>query len=156
MMKTRNLRHVAILLLALLVLAGCGKAKPELPEPQALASALLEAAGGPEMSVMPADFLLENTGLKPEDYVSAVYYLPESSTAPDELIVVRCADGEAAEAVKQRLEKHLARKEEAAKSYLTEQLPVIRGGSVRRDGFTVTLAVFENMEAVREVFQRYR
>ena len=155
-MNTRNLRHTVILLLALLALMGCGKAKPELPEPQALAAELLEAAAGPEMAAMPADFLQENTGLSPEDYLSAVYYLPENSTAPDELIVVRCAGEEAAEAARQRLEKRLARKEEAAKNYLTEQLPVIRAGAVRRDGLTVTLVVCENMEAVQQVFRRYR
>lgn len=150
--KCRSL--AAFLLTAVLLLTGCGK--PELPEPQVLAAALLEAADGPEMAAMTADFLLENTGLSPADYESAVYYLPDGSTAPDELIVVRCADGAQAEAARERLEKRLSGKEQAAQYYLTEQLPVIRAGLVRRDGLTVTLLVSESLEAMQKVFARYR
>ncbi len=154
MTNLRNLRAMA-LLLVLCLLTGCGSAAA-LPEPAQLAAELLAAAEGPEMSAMPASYLLEVTGIAPEDYESAVYLLPAGDVAPDELILVRCRDKAAAEAVRRKLEARLDLKAKAAQSYLTEQLPVIRAGTVRTDGLTVSLLVSERLDALQAVYDRFR
>ena len=149
--------RAAALLLAIALLAGCGGTqKAALPEPEELAKALLAAAAdGPEMASMPADYLLEQTGLAPEDYEAMAYYVPASATAPDEWIIVRCADADQAAAAKEKLENRLALKEQAAQVYLTEQLPVIREGAVRTDGLTVSLLVSEHPDALLGVYEAY-
>ena len=148
--------RAAALLLCLALLTGCGAGKTALPEPGALAERLLAAASdGPEMAAMPADYLREQTGLKPEDYESAAYYVPSSATAPDEWILVKCKDADAAAAVRTKLENRLAMKEQAAQVYLTEQLPTIRAGVVRTDGLTVSLLVSEKLDALLKVYESF-
>ena len=153
-MHKRTLPALFALLLAFCILSGCGGA--ELPEPEALAEELLAAAKGPEMSAMPESYLQEVTGVAPEDYESAVYLLPSDDVAPDELILIRCRDRSAAEAVRKKLEARLEMKAEAAQFYLTEQLPTIRAGTVRVDGATVSLLVSGDMDAMQAVYDKYR
>ncbi len=58
--------------------------------------------------------------------------------------------------MKAKLEARLAAKAEAAQYYLTEQLPAIRAGTVRMDGFTVSLLVSGDMAALQAVYDKYR
>ena len=155
-MNQPRIRCCFILLLAFCLLAGCGSRSAALPAPAALAEELLAAAKGPEMSAMPESYLQEVTGIAPEEYDSAVYLLPSDDVAPDELILIRCRDQAAAGRVREKLEARLAAKAEAAQYYLTEQLPVIRGGKVRADGLTVSLLVSGDMDALQAVYDKYR
>ena len=155
-MNQRMTGRILALVLALCLLGACGKRGAALPPPEALAEELLAAAKGPEMSAMPPAYLQEVTGISPEDYESAVYLLPSGDTAPDELILIRCRDRAAADKVREKLEARLAAKADAAQYYLTEQLPVIRAGTVRADGLTVSLLVSGDMAALQAVYDKYR
>jgi len=142
--------------LAALLLCSCSAPAAELPEPAELYAAITEAVELPEMADVSGDYLESVLDLGPDEFDSGVYYLLEEGLAPDELVIIRAKDGAGAEAIREKLEEHLAYKEEAARVYLTEFMPVIQEGVVRRDGLTVSLIVSEQVEQIIQVYQQYK
>ena len=145
-----------ILLLAVLaaLLAGCGARSGELPPPAQLSAAILAGAGLPDMVDTAGTDLEALTGIGPELYEQAVCLRLREGTAPDEIIIVRARSGGAAETVQALLERRLDYKRESGALYLTEYQPMLRAGSVRRDGLTVSLIVSGQAEAVAQLLAR--
>ena len=151
------MKRVLIFLVSLiLLLSACAPQAAQLPAPDELFQQLCQAAELPPMMDVAADFLLDDTGIDPADCDGAVYYLQEMGTSPDEIIIVRLKDDAAAADALQRLQDRLTAKEEAAHVYLTEYLPVIEKGFVRRDGLTVSLVVSEHSDALAAVFDSFQ
>ena len=148
-----NKQILVLLALALLLLPGCGEKEAESPEPAKLYAAICEHADLPEdMADMTGELLEDATGISPEMYESAVYCLVETGLTPDEIAIVKADDEESAGEIQNLLEKRLAYKRKAAENYLTEFMPVLKAGTVRRDGLTVSLLVTEDMEGVLSAF----
>jgi len=146
-----------ILCLLLLVPLGCSRSeRTQLPAPAALFDEISTAAQLPAMTDVAADFLETDTGIDPAACDGAVYFLLELGTAPDEIIIVRAKTEADAADIMTRLENRLAYKEESAQVYLTEYLPMIQNGVVRRDGLTVSLIVSDQMEAILKVYDNYQ
>lgn len=91
------------------------------------------------------------TGIRPDSYDSAVCYRLCEGTAPDEIIIVRGRDEEAAGTIQERLEKRLKYKQESGQLYLTEYQPMLRAGVVRRDGLTVSLIVSGQIDDILRI-----
>lgn len=148
----RSAGIIAILLI--LLLSACGAA--ELPEPQALLDEIRERVALPEFTLLPGDYLEDYTGIAQDDYESAVYCLRSEGLSPDEIAILRAKDSAAAAEIEAKLRARLERKETEAQGYLTEFLPVIREGVVRRDGLTVSLIVSDKVAEIEAVYDRYR
>ena len=146
---------VCMCALAALFLSGCGGRKAAVPEPEALWKEIESRTGMTGMTVMSEDYLWQNTGIEANSYEQAICCVPASAAAPDEIIIVRARDRETASEIEKQLKERLAYKEQAATRYLTEYMPVIRAGFVRRDGLTVSLIVSEKADEIRELFDRY-
>ncbi len=120
--------------------------------PEEVYQAIAAVADFPGMVEMADPYLLDNMGVKPEQYTSAVYYLVEQGTDPDEIVIVAAVDDAAAEEIQGKLEQWLTRRIDGAQSYLVENLPILEAGVVRRDGNTVALLITENIDAVQDVY----
>lgn len=139
----------------LLLLTACGPQKKELPQPAELFEMIQTAAGLDGMVDVAADLLEANTGISPEDYTAAVYYILEVSTAPDEIVILRAADRAAAERIREKLESYLDYRIEAAQTYLTEHMPVLQKAVVRTDGLTVSLIISQRVEDIVKIYDNY-
>ena len=139
----------------LLLLAACETQKNELPQPAELFEEIQAEAGLAGMVDVAADLLEANTGIAPEDYTAAVYDIPEVSTAPDEIVILRAADRAAAERIREKLESYRDYRIEAAQTYLTEHMPVLQKAVVRTDGLTVSLIISERVEDIVKVYDNY-
>lgn len=147
-MKTNRWMPV-LLATAFLVLPGCGAKKEASPEPAELYAAIEKQADLPdELTDLTQELLEDFTGISPEEYESAVYYLAEAGLAPDEIAIVKAKDTDSADHIQILLQKRLDDKQKAAENYLTEFMPILKAGVVRRDGLTVSLLVTANMENV--------
>ena len=147
------------LLTVCLVLAGltaCSAGKAELPEPSELYEEIQASVELPAMSDV-AEYMLEaNTGITPEEYDSAVYYIPDEGMAPDQIIIVRAKDEAGAAGVEEKLKSWLTYQEEGSRMYLTEYMPLFQAGEVRRDGLTVSLIVSAQVDEIVKVSQTYQ
>ena len=145
------------LILLTLILTSCSSLKvEELPEPSELFSEIKGKVQMMEMINVPEDYLKSNTGIDAESYSSMVYYIPLESVSPEEIIIIRAVDNIAAADIQSKLEALLTSKEMAAQMYLTEYMPVIQQGFVRRDGLTVSLIVSAQAAQIAEIYDSYK
>jgi hypothetical protein len=133
--------------------AGCSRKAAELPEPGVLYSAVETAAGLSEMIELSSDELLDLTGIADDQYSVVAAYQTGLGMLPDEVIIVRAADADNAADIEAKLKNRLAYKKKSAEVYLTENLPIIEAGVVRRDGLTVALIVAEDIDSAIKTYE---
>jgi broad-specificity NMP kinase len=144
-------------ILAAFLLVSCNAQKDlELPEPAELFERVDESVELPEMDEVADTYLNESTGVEESEYASAVHYIISAGLAPDEIVIIKAKDREAAADIRQKLEKRLDYKEKSAENYLTEYLPVIKKGQVRRDGLTVSMIVSDKVEDIVAVYNTFK
>lgn len=138
------------------MLSGCGGGRRELPPPAELFAAVQDQVELPDMVDTAGTDLEGLTGIGPEAYDAAVCCRLLEGTAPDEIIIVRARDDEAAGEIEALLEKRLEYKQRSGELYLTEYQPMLRDGAVRRDGLTVSLIVSEKAAEIAQVYDAQR
>lgn len=141
--------------LALISLAACSAKKIELPEPGTLYEEIQSAVELPAMTDVTEYMLEANTGITPNEYDSAVYYIPNEGIAPDQIIIVHAKDEAGAAGIEEKLSVWLTYQEEGSRVYLTENMPLFQAGVVRRDGLTVSLIVSAQVDEIVKVYQQY-
>lgn len=152
-----NVRRWKVLFFVCIVfLCACSAPAAELPAPEELFTAIQDAVALPEMVDVADDYLESALGLTPEDCDSAVYYLLAEGMAPDEIVIIKAKDDAFAKEIQKKLEDRLDYKKQAAQLYLTEYMPVIQAGVVRRDGLTLSLIVSEQVEQIVQIYEQYK
>ena len=151
-----KLHGMIAVLLVIAGLSGCSARQTELPEPSQLFETIRQTVQLPEMVDVAADMLEANTGIASGKYVSAAYYIPMDSIVPEEIILIRAMDDAAALDIQKKLESYLDYRIESARVYLTEYMPVLQAGVVRRDGLTVSLIVSEQVSEIVSVYENWR
>ncbi len=146
-------RYLAVVIVLILPLFGCGAPAGQLPPLAELFAAVQAQVELPEMVDTAGTDLEALTGIGPDTYDGAVCYRLLEGTAPDEIIIVRGRDSAAAGAIQERLEKRLEEKREAGRLYLIEYQPMLQAGVVRRDGLTVSLIVSGQVEEISRVYE---
>lgn len=156
-MKALKKYRVGVFFCACLIsLCACSAPAAELPAPEELFAAIENTVELPEMADVADDYLESVLGLFPEDCDGAVYYLLAEGIAPDEIVIIQAKDDSSAKDIQKKLEERLDYKEQAAQIYLTEYMPVIQAGIVRRDGLTLSLIVSEQVEQIVQVYEQYK
>lgn len=150
----KRIRIFAIGLLLAAILTACANQKAALPSPAQLFEELENSVSLPKMSEVSAYMLEENTGISSEDYEEAVYYILEAGMAPDQIIIVLANDETSAAAVEEKLQSWLDYQIKASQNYLTEYMPLLQAGVVRRDGLTVSLIVSPDVEEILSFYNR--
>jgi hypothetical protein len=135
------------------LIAGCSKQENELPAPSVLYSAVESAAELSDMIEFSSDELLDLTGISVGQYTEAVAYQTGLGMLPNEVIIVRAIDGENAADIETKLKKRLDYKKKSSEVYLTENLPIIEKGVVRRDGLTVALIVAVDVDSAIKAYE---
>ena len=146
-------RYPIAALTLIMLLSGCAAEERELPPPDQLFAAIQTEVELPEMVDTAGTDLEALTGIGPDLHDGAVCYRLCEGTAPDEIVIVRGRDSEAAGQIQSLLEKRLEHKQEAGTLYLTEFQPMLQAGVVRRDGATVSLIVSERAEEIAQVYE---
>ena len=147
----RERRVLLAVAMAAALLAGCSAKKEKLPEPQELFETIQQEVELPEMVDLAEELLLDSTGISEDSYDSAVYLLLEEGTGPDEIVIIQATNQDAAVDIQEKLEKRLEDKEN-----LTEYMPIIQQGAVRKDGLTISLIVAEKAEEILQVYEKYQ
>ena len=155
-MTAVKLRGILAALLIAAGLSACSAKQAELPEPGQLFETIQEAVQLPEMVDVAADMLEANTGISAGEYTGAAYYIPMDSVMPEEIILIRAVDDGAARDIREKLESYLDYRVEAARVYLTEYMPVLQAGVVRRDGLTVSLIISEQVSEITAVYDNWQ
>ena len=143
------------LILTLVLLAACSTDNIDLPDPEDLFAEIIDSVEMPEMIDVSMEFLESTMGISADDYDVAVYLLSEG-IRPDEIAIIKAKDEESAIDIQRKLENRLEYKEKSAQSYLTEYMPIIQDGVVRRDNLTISLIVSEKGSEILNVYDSYR
>ena len=149
------MRRILALCLVLIGLTACSSGKAELPGPGELYETIRTAVELPAMSDVAGYMLEANTGITPDEYDAAVYYILEEGMAPDQIILIRAKGENAAAVIEEKLDSWLTYQEEGSRMYLTEYMPLFQAGVVRRDGLTVSLIVSDRVEEIVKVYQQF-
>lgn len=145
-------RLILFMFICVFALTGCKKEAVPLPAPEYLYGMIAKSVELPEMIDLPLELFTDYYGINLDWVESAVSYSSVDATLPDEIVIVKAVDENAAVEIKAKLEARLECKEKSAENYFVETVPTIRDGVVRQDGLTVSLLVTKDMDAVSEAY----
>ena len=146
-------RFLIIAFAIVFVLTGCAKKIVELPAPPEIYAAITETIALPELVELPEELFIYSYGIEPEWFDSAVSYSCLDSMKPDEIVIIRAVDEEAANNVRKKLKTRLAYKIKSAENYLPETVPILNNGVVRQDGLIVSMIVSGEITAIINVYK---
>lgn len=145
----KHLYLIAALLLAALVLSGCGGQKEETAAPaekmtlQELVASVAPDAG--ELAPLNADDLADVLGIEMEDYTEFVY-LQDDGLGGREILALRCPDESATARVAEKVEKYLEQRRKETQNYLPEVYQLLTAAQVETRGNTVALITGEGAQ----------
>ncbi|MDR1589147.1 MAG: DUF4358 domain-containing protein [Oscillospiraceae bacterium] len=149
------MKKIIIAAALMILLTSCAAKDASLPDPADLYAAIESAVELPEMIDVTGEYLEPTIGVEAIEYDSAVYYIPPVGVTPDEIVIVKAKDTAAAKIIQEKFETRLAYKAKSAENYLTEYLPIINDGVIRRDGLIVSLIVTDKAAQIVEIFNNY-
>lgn len=176
-MKMKKPGILLVLLLAAILLTGCGSSQPENPavketaaaeqtaapvspeaeklqkasdEPAGSLKAAVEAAVGDAAELAPftAEELTDMTGIVPEDVADFVF-LQGNGMDGREILVIRAKDEASADRVASLLEKYLERRKKEHRDYAPDAYKLLTDAKVERKG--LLLAVISGKNAAAEL-----
>ena len=152
-MYRKKARVIALLMVCICLIAGCGAKTPSDAQsgantPLSLREAVLgvasDAAG---LTALTKDDLSDVLGIEPETYTDFIYLQGEGLDGR-EILVLRAVDTESAVQVKSRVEAYLDQRRKETQNYLPEAYRLLTKASVENKGLTV--ALFVGPDAAKE------
>lgn len=135
------MKRMIPLLLAVLLLAGCGGKESKEADPQEIVDAYLESqAFSDHLEVLDSDIALTLLGVDPADVSDSRVYLSEGATA-EELTIITAVDEDAADRVSEALTQHVADQRTAMESYQPDEVEKLDNAVQRTAGTVVILMV---------------
>ncbi len=143
-----------IFAIVLLFFSSCDQKSIPMPAPEILYAELSSLCDTGTSANVGAAFLEANTGITPDEYESAVYYIAEN-TGAEEIIIVLCRDSLSADSVEGKLNEWLSYRQKSAEKYHTEYQEILNTAVIRRDGLTVSLLATSAINEVAEIYKKY-
>lgn len=143
-------RIFALVLVCVLVLAGCGGGE-EPYDVEDTAKALLEAEGVFSEELIPLEqtVFVPFLGIDDEKLTAGEVYVSSGSTA-EELAVLEFADEDAAAGAAAQMEEHLEQQKESNEDYRPQEMSKLDKAVIRRRGNTVLFLVADDYEAAEK------
>ena len=145
------MKRVVPLLLALLLLAGCGAAAEI--DPLTMGPRLLEGAGFPDTMVPLEGPMLEALYQIDPDSLESWYGAVSGGATAEELLLLKAADEAEAQAIRDRLADHLADRTESFAAYLPAETEKLENAILELRGTAVVLCVCGDPEAARAILE---
>jgi hypothetical protein len=147
--------YLLVLLLAALLLTGCGTQKKEAaaPDMQAAYTAITQRVALPEMVALTDNRRLDVLGIAPEDCRQAMTLLCGDSVRADEIWLIEAADETAAAKIEKLAQQRVADRLEQLKDYLPDQYAVVRNAKIKVTGRCVALFISPEADTMVEVFR---
>lgn len=145
------MKRICCLLLALLLLTGCGGTKTE-AKMLDLEGLYAQMEGSfPEMFELGDAERLDFLGLKTEDYTEAVTAVCADSMRADEIWLINAKDGEALKRIEAKAQNRLAVRIEEAKAYSPEQTKILEDAVTMTQGSYFILIVSADAQKLAEL-----
>ena len=148
-MKRGMLMLLAAVMGLCLAACGGGEKAAELDVHAAMETLLAEAPIQEAMELTEAD-MLSFYGIEADQMADFAAVTCAMGIAADEIVIVKAADEDSAQAVEELLLQRLENRKSEFQNYLPDQYEVLTRGTVERDGVYVRLIVSPQSEALAE------
>lgn len=147
------MKRICCLLLALLLLTGCGGTKTEAKtlDLEGLYTQMKDSL--PEMFELDDAGRLDFLGLKSEDYTEAVTAVCADSMRADEIWLIHAKDGEALKRIEAKAQSRLSVRIEEAKAYSPEQTKILEDAVTMTQGSYFILIVSADAQKLAELIK---
>lgn len=150
----KSIPLLAAFLIFLLVCAGCAAPAPNADLTQVMAQMEEQAPLG-EMMDLDENDLTDLYGIKPEDVEQFKGKLLSDGVNPDELVMIKAKDADAAGRIQKALEDRLQSKANEAKNYNPDGYALIQKSSVQVKGTYVCMLVSPKHEKLQSIYDEW-
>ena len=150
----RMLKRLIPVLLALLLLAGCGKSAAAVPDLEAVYERIAAEAELPEMIRLSEKRMDSFYGIDAAACPQAIVAVSDDGLRVDEVWLLEAADEKAAEALLALAQSRIARICAETENYLPDQYAVAQGAEALRIGSCVGLFVSPDAQRMAEIFRQ--
>lgn len=152
----KTLLSIASVLLAVLMLASCGKepAKADVSVKD-IYNKITESFKMPEETTeLSVDNLLEDYGIE-SSYVADSVAVRDSLGYKDEIVIIKAADANAAKEIETLLNGHIDYQKDCMRDYDPEQLSILESSIVTVNGEYVAMFISADQDGMLEVFNSF-
>lgn len=138
------MKKIFALVLALMLLCGCGAASSPSAYPLTFADTLMDTGAfeGSEMAPVDLEVAAILLGIDPETIVEGVYYMAvNTSVSADELLILILKDEDSAIAAESACKARVEAQIKVCETYCPAAVPRLEGARIGRLGNSVLLAV---------------
>ena len=146
------MKKIIALLLAMLLLWGCGEGAKELKDVN-MADLYTKLEGLPEMLELDATMQLNLYGIRQEDVKESVVSVSSDGLLADEIWLIKAVDGEAAERIRTLADNRIKQKDAESITYSPEQNKVVKAAWVAVEGSYVFLICSPNASQMRKTVE---
>ena len=155
----RRLISLALVAAMVLGLAACGGNKessgPDFRVQDAM-DAMLERAGADDMMTLSEGDMLDFYGIRAEDMEQFSAAVTFTGISAKEIVLVKAVGEDAAESIRERLDRRVANRMAEFENYLPDQYDIAANHSrVSRDGVYVSLIISGELEELNKIYSGF-
>lgn len=155
----KKLIFLALAAAMVLCLAACGGNKessgPDFQVRDAM-DAMLERTGADDMMTLSEGDMLDFYGIRAEDMEQFSAAITSTGISAKEIVLVKAAGEDAAQRVREQLDKRVANRMTEFENYLPDQFDIVANHSrVSRDGVYVSLIISGELEDLSQIYSGF-
>ena len=155
----KNLISMVLAAVMVLGLSACGGSEEASGSDfrvQDAMDVMLELAGADDMMALGEGDMLDFYGIKAEDMEQFAAAITSTGISAKEIVLVKAADEDAAERVREQLDKRVSNRMAEFENYLPDQFDIVAHHSrVSRDGVYVSLIISSELEDLSKIYSGF-
>lgn len=156
----KKILSLAIVVLTIFALVGCGKQEVNVPVKDIMANIQQEVdiSGLSELDLTDEEMpefnkeMLKGFGINLEDVEEGIMKFPMINLVADEVIIIKARDESKLSAIKEAMENHIENQMKAFENYVPENYELVKKHILKTEGKYMLLVISKDAQKVEEIF----